>query len=75
MKKLYRLTGENNKKIAGICAGIADAYSFDPTMVRLAYVFVTAVTMFWPGILTYLAGWWLIPEKQGGEKTPDGSSE
>jgi len=73
MKKLYRLTGENDKKIAGICAGIADAYSMDPTLVRLAVVFVTAVTMFWPGIVTYLAGWWLIPEGRGGEGTVNGS--
>jgi phage shock protein C len=63
MKNLYRLSGEKEKKIAGICAGIADSYSLDPAVVRLAFVFITAITMFWPGILTYLVGWWLIPEK------------
>jgi phage shock protein C len=60
MKKLYRIPAEG--KIADICAGIADAYALDPTIVRLATVFLTAVTMFWPGIITYLVGWWLIPE-------------
>jgi phage shock protein C len=68
MKKLYRLACEKDKKVAGICAGLAESYSLDPTVVRLAFVFVTAITMFWPGILTYLVGWWLIPEKDESEK-------
>jgi phage shock protein C len=72
MKKMYRLSDEGDKKIAGICAGIADAYSLDPTMVRLAFVFITAVTMFWPGVLTYLAGWWIIPEGVKGQGKTEG---
>jgi len=66
MKKMYRLTSEG--KIAGICSGIADAYDLDPTVVRLAAVFLTAITMFWPGIITYLVGWWLIPEGTKGQE-------
>jgi phage shock protein PspC (stress-responsive transcriptional regulator) len=61
MKKLYRL--EKNKLIAGICAGIADAYNLDPTVVRLAAVFLTILTAFWPGVITYLVAWYLLPEK------------
>ena len=59
MKKLYRLTSE--KKIAGICAGIADQYSFDPTIVRLIFVFIGVATAIWPAIITYAVGWYLIP--------------
>ncbi len=62
MKKLYRLN--ENKKAAGICSGIADIYNFDVTIVRLAFVFVTVLTQFVPGIVTYLIGWYLIPEKE-----------
>ena len=62
MKKLYRL--ENGKKAAGICNGIADMFNFDVTLVRLAFVFVTVLTQFVPGIVTYLIGWYLIPEKR-----------
>jgi phage shock protein C len=58
---MYRLTKE--KKIAGICAGIADMYGWDPTIVRLIAVFLTVATMLWPGIVTYLAAWYLVPEK------------
>ncbi|MBD3392531.1 MAG: PspC domain-containing protein [Chitinivibrionales bacterium] len=67
MRKLYRLSGEDQKKIAGICAGIADAYGWDPTIVRLATVFLTAATGIWPGIATYLIAWWLVPEGTEGE--------
>lgn len=61
MKKLYRL--EKNKLIGGICAGIAEIYNLDTTVVRLATVFLTILTGFWPGIITYLVGWYLLPEK------------
>ena len=61
MKKLYRLN--EGKKIAGICAGIADMYDFDVTLVRLTFVFATILTGIWPGIVTYLVAWYLIPEK------------
>ena len=59
--KLYRLN--EGKKIAGICAGIADLYNLDVTLVRLIFIFATVLTGIWPGVITYLAGWYLIPEK------------
>ena len=62
MKKLYRF--EEGKKAAGICSGIADMYQFDVTLVRLAFIFVTVLTQFVPGIVTYLIGWYLIPQKE-----------
>ncbi len=61
MKKFYRLS--TGKKIAGICSGIADMYNLDVTLVRLAFVFVTVLTQFIPGIITYLVAWYLLPEK------------
>ena len=65
MKKLYRLL--EGKKAAGICSGIADQYKVDVTLVRLAFIFVTVLTQFVPGIVTYLAGWYLLPEKETEE--------
>lgn len=62
MKKIYRL--REGKKIAGICAGIADMYNFDVTVVRIVVIFVTVLTQFVPGIVAYLAGWYLIPERE-----------
>ena len=65
MKKLYRVL--QGKKAAGICSGIADMYGFDVTLVRLAFIFVTVLTSFAPGIITYLVGWYLIPLKEDSD--------
>ena len=72
MKKLYRLN--ECKKIAGICAGIAEIYGFDVTIVRLVFIFATILTGIWPGIVTYLAAWYLIPEKEITPPTTTGTS-
>jgi phage shock protein C len=65
MQKIYRI--EEEKKIAGICAGVAHQLKVDVTLVRLVFIFITVVTMVWPGIITYLAGWYLIPAKSPHE--------
>jgi phage shock protein C len=62
MKKIYRIKTE--KKIAGICAGIGELYSFDPTIVRIVAVFGAVATGIWPGVVAYLVGWMLIPDKK-----------
>jgi phage shock protein C len=71
MKQIYRI--ESEKKIAGICAGLSRMFNIDVTIVRLLVVFATILTAVWPGIITYLAGWYLIPvkdpEKEG--RDPD----
>lgn len=69
MKKIYRI--EEEKKIAGICAGVAHQLKVDVTLVRLVFIFATVVTMIWPGIITYLAGWYLIPAKTSRELDND----
>jgi phage shock protein C len=61
MRKLYRL--EKDKKIGGVCAGLADMLNWDPTLVRLAVVFAAVLTGFFPVIVTYLVAWYLMPEK------------
>ena len=40
-KKLYK---SNDKKICGVCAGIAEYLGIDPTFVRLAFVLLTMFT-------------------------------
>ena len=48
-----RLTRSNDRVLAGVCAGIAEYLDFDPTMVRIAYAFLTLFTCF-SGILFYI---------------------
>lgn len=71
MKKLYRL--EKNKLIAGVCAGVAENYNIDVTIVRLAVVFLTVLTVWAPGIVTYLVAWYLLPEKNELSKSSEGT--
>jgi phage shock protein C len=54
------------RMVAGICAGIADYFSMDVTLVRVI-VAVIAVITGGAGVLAYLAAWAIIPEE--GEKT------
>ena len=49
-KRIYK---SNNKKIAGVCAGVAEYFDIDPTLVRL--LFFLLVFLFGNGILTYIA--------------------
>jgi phage shock protein C len=49
-KKLYRST--TNKKIAGVCGGIAEYFGIDPTLVRLLWIVFTLCGG--AGILAYL---------------------
>ncbi len=68
MKKIYRITDPDQKKLAGICAGIGEIYNLDPNMVRIGAVFVCVLTQIFPLVVAYLAGWYLIPEKSDGEQ-------
>ena len=54
------------RMVAGICAGTADYFGWDVTVVR-AIVVVVSVLTGGTGVLAYLAAWAIIPEE--GEKT------
>ena len=42
---------------------IGETYNIDPTLVRLALVFLCVVTAIVPLVITYLVAWFIIPEK------------
>jgi phage shock protein C len=56
--KLYR---GRNKKIAGVCSGIADYFGWDPTVVRLAWIVFLLVGG--SGILAYIIAMIVMPER------------
>lgn len=58
MKRLYK---SENKMICGVCAGVAEYFNADPTLVRLAWILF--VLCGGAGILLYLIACLLIPEK------------
>ena len=49
-KKLYK---SSNKKISGVCAGIAEYFGIDPTIVRVIYALVTLFSAGFVGIIVY----------------------
>ena len=61
MKKLY--LSKTDKKIFGVCGGIAETYDIDPTIVRLAVVFLTLATFVAPLIVTYIVAGFIMPRK------------
>jgi phage shock protein C len=54
------------RMVAGICAGIADYFGLDATLVRVIVAVVSVITG-GTGVLAYLVAWVIIPEE--GEKT------
>lgn len=67
MKKLYRIT--QDKKIAGVCTGIADMIGVDPNIVRIVTVFLCVATLVWPAIIAYVAAWVLLPEFESSQRS------
>lgn len=51
----------HNRKIAGVCGGIAEYFDIDPTLVRIIWVVVTL--MGGAGILLYIIAWILMPSR------------
>jgi phage shock protein PspC (stress-responsive transcriptional regulator) len=50
------------RMLAGICAGIADYYGLDVTLVRVIVAVVSVITG-GTGVLAYLAAWMIIPDE------------
>jgi phage shock protein PspC (stress-responsive transcriptional regulator) len=63
-KKLYR--SRTDRKISGICGGLADFFDIDSTWLRIGIVVLLFVTGFFPLFFTYLIGSIIIPEEPGG---------
>jgi phage shock protein PspC (stress-responsive transcriptional regulator) len=58
MKQLTR--SAKNRKIAGVCGGLAEYFDLDPTIVRVVFVLLLLPGGF-PGLLPYLALWIVMP--------------
>jgi phage shock protein C len=61
MTRLYR--SETDKKIAGICGGIAEIQDIDPTMVRLILVAIALISGVFPLTVAYIIAWAIVPKK------------
>ena len=57
--KLYR--SKSNRMLVGVCAGVADYFNIDPTVVRVAWA-ITSLFAF-VGVVAYVVCAFVIPEK------------
>lgn len=57
-----RLTKSTDKLLAGVCAGIADFFEIDPTLVRAGYAILTTFSVAFPGILLYILLCFIMPQ-------------
>ncbi len=57
-KKLKR---SRNQQIAGVCAGIAEYFGWDITLIRVVYALITIFSAGFPGILLYIVMWIIMP--------------
>lgn len=60
-KKLYKSVTE--KKISGVCGGIAEYFEIDVTVVRLAWVLFTVLGG--SGVIAYIIAALVMPEYKG----------
>ena len=58
-KKLYR--SRSKRMVAGVCAGVAEYFGIDPTVVRV--IWAIASVFAFVGVVAYFAGALIIPEK------------
>ncbi len=57
-KKLRR---SKNQMISGVCAGIAEYFNMDPTIIRIAYVLLSVLSVGFPGIIVYIILMLIMP--------------
>ncbi len=59
VKKLYRSV--TDKKIAGVCGGLAEYFEIDSTLIRI--LFLALLIFGGGGLLIYIIMWIVVPEK------------
>ncbi len=54
MESNKKLCRSDNKILAGVCAGLADYFDLDPTVVRVVYAALSVFSAGFPGLLLYI---------------------
>lgn len=62
MKRLYR--SQYDRKLAGVCGGIANYFNIDPTVVRLLAVILFFVSAGFPVIIGYIIAAAVMPYEE-----------
>lgn len=60
MKKLY--LSQTDKKLCGVCGGIAEYFGIDSTLVRLVWIVLSLFSAGFPGLIAYILACLIIPK-------------
>ncbi len=61
-KKLYK--SSTDKKLCGVCGGIAKYFNIDPTIVRLGAAVLTVISV-GTGLIAYIVAAIVMPDESG----------
>ena len=60
-----------DKRLAGLCGGIGEVLDIDPTLIRLAFVFLCLTTAIVPLVITYIVAWIIVPMNHSAKPEGD----
>ena len=72
-KKLYRSAFD--KKLCGVCGGIAEYFDLDPVLIRIIWVCASLFSACFPGLLVYIICAIFIPAQPQPIEQPPHSQE
>jgi phage shock protein C len=61
-RKLYR--SNSDRMVSGVCGGLAEYSTIDPTVMRLLFALGTIFTGIIPGLVAYLIMALIVPERE-----------
>jgi len=57
------MRSRTDRKIAGVCAGLAHYLDLDVALVRVLTVLITFAVGFFPGLIAYIVAWIIVPQE------------
>ena len=67
-----RLHRSHDRKIAGVCGGIAEYFGVDPTLVRVGFAALVLLSAGAGGVLLYLLLWLVMPAADAAPASLEG---
>ncbi|MBB5173433.1 PspC domain-containing protein [Texcoconibacillus texcoconensis] len=61
MKRLYRT--EHDRKIGGVCGGVAQYFNIDSTVVRILFLLLMIPFAIFPVVIAYAVGVFIMPNE------------
>lgn len=59
---MAQLHKSSDRKLGGVCGGVAEYLDIDPTIVRILWALVTIFSAGTVGVIVYLVMWFVMPD-------------